>query len=102
MFMIYGLQEINTVTSSDIKKRARIGNIFFTSGYALGLEPIVLLKLHLTIRVFPGVFRAVDLLNNSKPLLLKDYTTGIVMVDERASNGVQNTFFTGHPPDDWF
>ena len=57
MFMFYGLQEVNRV---------------------LGLELIVFLALHLTMHVFLFTFREADLLSNSEPLLLKDYTTGFI------------------------
>ena len=36
------------------------------------------------------VFRAVDLLSNSEHLLLKDYTTGLSMVDKKRHNDIES------------
>ena len=74
------LQEVNRVTLPDMKERAPITNICFTTRKkALGVEFFVLLlKLDLTMHFFLCDFRAADLLSNSEPLLLKTYTTGFI------------------------
>ena len=86
MFKPYGLQEVSRVALPNKNGRARIANISFIAGkWTLGLELVVLLKLHLIMHVSRWVSRAADLLSNCEPLLLKDYAAGFNYGEQKRS-----------------
>lgn len=59
MFTFHGIKEVNTVTTLDKKKIDRKAISFIAGQQTLGLEPVALLELHLTMHVFLCVSRVI-------------------------------------------